>query len=157
MMDWREKQQTAFMEKCGKVVQTSPKLQKIYLNNTWQEQYAQCKIVCSRGIIVDRYCLRRPHECSALRMLRTSFAVFGVFAFAPCNLQHDANNIEAIMYLGLPLLHFWLNYITKKVKHMKKFMTPEVEIIKFSVQDIINASGDDDLSGGGFIGPNCIS
>lgn len=40
---------------------------------------------------------------------------------------------------------------------MKKFMTPEVEIIKFSVQDVINASGDDDLSGGGFLTDNCIS
>ena len=41
---------------------------------------------------------------------------------------------------------------------MKKFMTPEVEIIKFAMQDVITVSGeeeDEDL--GGLIGANCVS
>ena len=40
---------------------------------------------------------------------------------------------------------------------MKKFMTPEVEIIKFAMQDVITVSGeeeDEDL--GGLIGSNCV-
>ena len=28
----------------------------------------------------------------------------------------------------------------KEVKRMKKFMNPEIEIVKFSVQDVINES-----------------
>ena len=40
---------------------------------------------------------------------------------------------------------------------MKKFMTPEVEIIKFAMQDVITASGDDEDEDdlGALIG-NCI-
>ena len=41
---------------------------------------------------------------------------------------------------------------------MKKFMTPEVEIIKFAMQDVITASGEEeelpDL--GGNFGTSCI-
>lgn len=37
---------------------------------------------------------------------------------------------------------------------MKKFETPALEVVMFSVEDIVNESG---LLGGGFIGENCVS
>ena len=35
---------------------------------------------------------------------------------------------------------------------MKKFMTPEVEIIKFAMQDVITVSGEEEDEEGGGIG-----
>ena len=36
--------------------------------------------------------------------------------------------------------HLLLNSKTKKVRKMKQFMNPEIEVIKFSVEDVINES-----------------
>ena len=40
---------------------------------------------------------------------------------------------------------------------MKKFVSPEVEIIKFAMQDVITASSEDEMPPmGEYFGDNCI-